>query len=92
MIFRLVVILLILTLIRALLVRLMNPSGKRVRSGDGRRRSAFSRRVMVKDPQCGMYVAPELAIAARLQGGTIYFCSKQCQDNYIRGQLKRQNG
>jgi YHS domain-containing protein len=92
MILRLLVILLILTILRAVLVRMFNPSGKRVRSGGQQRRSTFSRRVMVKDPQCGMYVAPELAVEARMQGGSIYFCSKECQDNYVKARLKRQNG
>ena len=39
---------------------------------------------MIKDPQCGMYVATDLAITRRVKGKTLHFCSRECRDNFIR--------
>jgi YHS domain-containing protein len=38
---------------------------------------------MVKDPQCGMYVAENLAIQAQVEGTPVYFCSKKCREDYV---------
>jgi YHS domain-containing protein len=37
----------------------------------------------VKDLQCGMYVDKDLAIPAQSEGGTLYFCSERCRDQYL---------
>lgn len=39
---------------------------------------------MVKDPQCGMYVASSLAVT--LDHGTerLYFCSEDCREGYLK--------
>lgn len=37
---------------------------------------------MVKDPQCGMYVASSLALSLEADGGRVYFCSENCRDAY----------
>ncbi len=38
---------------------------------------------MLRDPQCGTHVAPELAISANAGGETIHFCSEKCRDLYL---------
>jgi uncharacterized protein len=39
---------------------------------------------MVQDPVCGVYVACGKAISAVVDGKTVYFCSKECRDRYVR--------
>lgn len=38
---------------------------------------------LVRDPQCGTYVAETSAIAARHGGATLHFCSEKCRDEYL---------
>ena len=38
---------------------------------------------MVKDPQCGLYVAEKLAVQIQVEGTPVYFCSEECHDNYV---------
>lgn len=40
----------------------------------------------VRDPQCGMYVATDLAIQANQETETLYFCSESCRDAYLSQQ------
>jgi YHS domain-containing protein len=37
---------------------------------------------MVKDPMCGTYVDPALAVSLVRGGERLFFCSKECQDQY----------
>ena len=37
-----------------------------------------------RDPVCGMHIAEEIAVALHEAGGTLYFCSTQCRDQYVR--------
>jgi len=40
----------------------------------------------VKDPVCGMYMDPRLAIRLqRPQEGDLYFCSEECRRRYLGG-------
>jgi YHS domain-containing protein len=39
---------------------------------------------MVKDPQCGMYVASSLALALSSGDERLYFCSENCRDAYVK--------
>ncbi len=36
-----------------------------------------------KDPVCGAFVAPEVAVTAQLGGKTVHFCSQKCRDQYV---------
>lgn len=36
-----------------------------------------------KDPECGIYVAEELAIQAAVNGRQHYFCSAECRDRFL---------
>jgi len=87
-IWKLFVVFLLLTVLRWGLSRIFG-STRKVRTG-GPRQVAKSSKRMVKDPQCGMYLDPELALEIRNAGGSLYFCSKECQENYSKAQLKSQ--
>ncbi|MBI4445168.1 MAG: YHS domain-containing protein [Acidobacteria bacterium] len=39
-----------------------------------------------KDPQCGIYVAQNLAVPLRHKGETLYFCSDQCKEAFSRSE------
>ena len=81
----LVLFLAFLSVIRSLLTRVFSPPLKmhsRPRAGSDRARETVAGQ-MIKDPQCGMYVATDLAITTRLKGKTLHFCSEECRDNFI---------
>ncbi len=81
----LVLFLAFLSVIRSLLTRIFSPPLKmhsRPRAGSDRAREKVAGRVM-KDPQCGMYVATDLAFTTRVKGETLHFCSEECRDNFI---------
>ncbi|MCZ6879368.1 MAG: YHS domain-containing protein [Acidobacteria bacterium] len=77
-----------LRLIASLLTRVLTSSKDiRARSGAG---SNQARRTiagqMIKDPQCGMYVATDLAVTAKVNGETFHFCSEECRNHFINEQ------
>jgi YHS domain-containing protein len=37
---------------------------------------------LVRDPVCGVYVAPSRALVARSAGETAYFCSEKCRTEW----------
>ena len=43
---------------------------------------------LVRDPVCGMHVAPGLALPVKQGGNTVYFCSPECRDKYLNGNQK----
>lgn len=47
------------------------------------RKHSESGKNMVKDPVCGMYMDPKLAIKHELKNGTFYFCSEKCRDKFL---------
>jgi YHS domain-containing protein len=82
MVLRLLQLLLILAVIRAVW-RL----AKGVLEGAGYTRVDGPRQVGVKlerDPVCGTYVSPTKAPALRTGGRTIYFCSDKCRREWER--------
>ena len=40
---------------------------------------------LVRDPVCGVFVAPGQALVARSAGETAYFCSERCRSEWERG-------
>ena len=38
---------------------------------------------MVKDPACGMYMDPRLAIKHETKNGIFYFCSEECKKKFL---------
>ena len=82
MVLRLLQLLLILAVARAVW-RL----GKGVLEGAGYQRVGGPRSSAVKlvrDPNCGTFVSPTSALAARLAGQTHYFCSEKCRREFER--------
>jgi len=39
--------------------------------------------VMVKDPVCGMYLDPRLAVRLGRRDKEVYFCSEKCKSKYL---------
>jgi uncharacterized protein len=39
---------------------------------------------MVKDPFCGMYMDPRLAVKHETRTGIFYFCSEECKDKFLK--------
>ena len=37
----------------------------------------------VRDPVCGMYMDPRLAVRVENKKGTFYFCSEECRRRYL---------
>ena len=85
-------ILLILLIVR-LVVSMFSPrktvpaggSSNSSRGGRGDRGASSEKAVakLVRDPQCGTYVAENTAIAARHGGEVVHFCSERCRDEYL---------
>ena len=87
MLIRILVFLLLLLVVRALIARLFGTgrkaSRKRARDDSSRARATVRGR-MVKDPQCGIYVATDLAVRIRRKNMDLYFCSEECRDKFLR--------
>jgi uncharacterized protein len=82
MVLRLLQLLLLLAVVRAVW-RL----AKGVLEGAGYQRVEGSRQPgvkLVRDPNCGTFVAPPRAVATRLGGETLYFCSEKCRREWER--------
>lgn len=60
-------------------------SGPR-RSNPVRPDSGMAPKELVKDPQCGTFVSPELSIRARSQGRELHFCSRECEQKFFQAQ------
>ncbi len=46
-------------------------------------------RELMKDPQCGTYVSPEVSIRARFQGRELHFCSRECEQTFFQTQSQK---
>ncbi len=92
LILRILLVVLLIWLIRRLMARVLAAFLAALRGAPSQTRSraasADQKRVvkgtMVRDPNCGTYVASELAIAARSGGQTFHFCSQECREEFIR--------
>jgi YHS domain-containing protein len=83
--FRILFFLFVLLGLRLLLTKLFGGAKKRVQQKRPQPREVkktISGR-MVKDPQCGTYVASELAISAQSGGQTLHFCSEDCRKAFM---------
>ena len=57
--------------------------------GPFRKASGMAPRELMKDPQCGTYVSPELSIRARFQGTELHFCSRECEQQFFQTQSEK---
>jgi YHS domain-containing protein len=46
-------------------------------------RTATAANQMVKDPVCGMYMDPRLAVRMESNNQAFYFCSEDCRKKYL---------
>ena len=84
---RSVLLILLFVAIRSFLRRLLAPLARTAQKNPARSPSSRTiRGKTVRDPQCGMYVATDLAIAAKRSTETLYFCSEDCRDTYFSRQ------
>lgn len=75
-------IILILLVVRALWYLLRGVlEGAGYRRVDGPRQPAVK---LVRDPVCGVFVAPTTALTAHASGETVYFCSERCREQWKR--------
>ncbi len=85
---RLLVGLIILLVVRWQLGKLFRPvmpRGRQHQQTRGRAEQKVVSGQMVKDPQCGMYVATDLAVTLQRKDRVLYFCSAECRDSFLRG-------
>jgi YHS domain-containing protein len=80
-------VLLVSTVVK-LLGRLVSASRTR-RAPGGRAASAEPRKLLVKDPVCGMHMAEELALPLQADGDVLYFCSEGCRSKYEHSMVRR---
>lgn len=84
---RIAVFVLIFYLLRKVVNALFKKGSKSVPSGEARSRvrpqSKEIQGQTAKDPNCGTYVATSIALTARDDGETLYFCSDECRRTYF---------
>ncbi|MEJ2110818.1 MAG: hypothetical protein P8Z37_13100 [Acidobacteriota bacterium] len=78
-IIRLAIFVLAFILLRWFLKQLMGGTTKPQTSG----KSSSPGGDMVKDPICGMYMDPRLAIKHKMNNGIFYFCSEECKEKFL---------
>lgn len=49
-----------------------------------RSRSAKTGGALVQDPVCGTYIEPSRAFSTRTGRTTYYFCSRKCQQSFVK--------
>ncbi len=47
---------------------------------------------LVLDPQCKVYVDSREAVTRDVPGGTLFFCSKACAEEYFQSEAAGKNG
>ena len=75
-------IILILLIIR-MIVSFFTGAKKRTAAPNSGGRSEKTVATLVRDPQCGTYVAETSAVALSDGGATLHFCSERCRDEYV---------
>ncbi len=84
---RVILFVLLAALVRFVLWTFFGTGRRKVGAGRAGRFETPTRTItghMVKDPQCGIYVASELALPLRTGRETLHFCSGDCRDAYLR--------
>ncbi len=80
---RFLVIIIALWFLRRILASVFGEPTKRTRANPGNR-APTAANPMVKDPVCGMYMDPRLAVELQSRGGQFYFCSNECRQKFIK--------
>lgn len=53
-------------------------------AGEAQPRRARAGGALVRDPVCGTYLDPTRAFHTRAGGTTHYFCSRKCQQSFVK--------
>ncbi len=79
---RFLIIIVALWFLRRFLAMLVGEPRRSQQPPRGRKTAALNQ--MVKDPVCGMYMDPRLAVEVQSQGGGhFYFCSAECRQKFL---------
>jgi YHS domain-containing protein len=70
-------------LLSRVMAALLPPSAQR-KSASFRGGAKTIRGEMMKDPNCGMYVARDLAVTVQTREGYLSFCSEECRKEYLQ--------
>ena len=77
---RLLALLGVLWLLRRILGFFLVKTVKTTRPAQGKSVSTDT----VRDPVCGMYMDPRLALKIEKGQGTFFFCSEECREKFLR--------
>ena len=72
--------------LRQILVFLMRKPARPPSPNASGNAPASSSKDTVKDPICGMYMDPRLAIRLPRKEGDVFFCSEECRERFLGGQ------
>lgn len=84
------VLLLLLVIVVYQAVKVIVRSALSAYRSDEQRSPRIPGEEMVRDPQCSTYVVKGRALARRVEGRTVYFCSAACADAYERNRRHSQ--
>ncbi|NWG12023.1 MAG: YHS domain-containing protein [Acidobacteria bacterium] len=85
LLWRLLIFIAAIFMIRAFLAMIFGGGQIRKRDGSSKRAGEPEAKKMVKDPVCGMYMDPRLALHLKERGGDFYFCSEECRRKFLSG-------
>lgn len=80
---RVLVFLYALWLLRRLIAFLTGAQKRRSAPAAGRNENQPPASHTVKDPVCGMYMDPRLAVRVENRKETVFFCSNECKEKYL---------
>ncbi len=85
---RILAFLFLLWLIRRVLASLLGGAQPQPRSGAAEAKQPPKlTNDTVKDPVCGMYMDPRLAVRVQNRNGAFYFCSDECRNKFLSNPL-----
>jgi YHS domain-containing protein len=79
---RVLIFLIVLWLIRRWIASLIARRAGQGGAFAGRERAGIASNT-VKDPVCGMYMDPRLAVKIQNRNGCFYFCSEECRKKFL---------
>ena len=80
---RLLIFISALWLVRRLLGAIFGGLHIHSETGARRAKSEGEGKKMVKDPVCGMYMDPRLALRVEDKDGPVFFCSEECRQKFL---------
>ena len=81
--FRVLIVLYALWLLRRLIASLAGTGKRKSAPAAGQGRNEATANLTVKDPICGMYMDPRLAMRVDKGKDSFFFCSNECKQKYL---------